>query len=31
MAEQQTATVGANHKLVIKNIGLMLSGDIELL
>ncbi len=29
MAELQTATVGANHKLVIKNIGLMLSGDIE--
>ncbi|WP_332685546.1 amidohydrolase family protein [Bosea sp. (in: a-proteobacteria)] len=29
MAEQQTATVGSNHKLVIRNIGLMLSGDIQ--
>ncbi|WP_186417187.1 amidohydrolase family protein [Bosea sp. CS1GBMeth4] len=29
MAEQQAATVSSTHKLVVKNIGLMLSGDIE--
>jgi enamidase len=29
MAEQQAATVGSTDKLVIKNIGLLLSGDIN--
>lgn len=29
MAEQQATTVSSTHKLVVKNIGLMLSGDIE--
>jgi len=28
MAEQQTATIKADHKLVVRNIGLLLSGDI---
>lgn len=28
MAEQQTATISSTHKLVVRNIGLMLSGDI---
>ncbi len=28
MAEQQTATISSSHKLVVRNIGLMLSGDI---
>lgn len=29
MAEQQATTVSGTHKLVLRNIGLMLSGDIE--
>ncbi|UZF90624.1 amidohydrolase family protein [Bosea sp. NBC_00550] len=28
MAEQKTATIKADHKLVVRNIGLLLSGDI---